>query len=73
MPPADCFRDRCPVLPYRLTLYNPIMPNLESLARESFGELTAAERILVTVAPTGAFAVCGPSDRDLGQRSQNPR
>lgn len=70
MPPADCFRDRCPVLPYRLTLYNPIMPNLESLARESFGELTAAERILVTVAPTGAFAVCGPSDRDSDPANQ---
>jgi hypothetical protein len=70
MPPADCFRDPRPVRPYRLTLYNPIMPNLESLARESFGELTAAEGILVTVAPTGAFAICGPSDRDSDPANQ---
>lgn len=46
------------------------MPNLESLARESFGELGTAETKLVRLAPTGAFTICGPSDRDSDPGNQ---
>lgn len=40
------------------------MQSLESLARHSFGELTAAEAELVKAAPSGRFAVCGPNEND---------
>jgi hypothetical protein len=40
------------------------MPNLGSLARESFSDLSAAESKLLEAAPTGGFAVCGPNLQD---------
>jgi hypothetical protein len=40
------------------------MPSLESLAHEFLGDLTVAEMKLVEAAPTGQFAVCGPSAED---------
>lgn len=53
------------------TLYNPAMLNLESLAREAFGELTVAEVRLLQAAPTGEFAVCGSIMNDTDP-SNNP-
>ncbi len=40
------------------------MSNLESLARESFADLTIAELKLVRAAPDGEFAICGPNAND---------
>ena len=44
--------------------YNPQMSSLESLAQQVFGELTTAEVTLLLAAPSGQFAVCGPSDKN---------
>jgi hypothetical protein len=38
--------------------------SLESLARERFGDLTAAEILLIQAAFGASFAVCGPNDND---------